>query len=114
MFYEFKEIFLPICALFYWCWVFFLSGQQVFWHSSAHILGEAMERVYGGCLCYGPPLENGFYYDMFIDDKQVRLFCYHEPVDLISELNMFASIIRFHLYSTYLVMILFCISFRVI
>jgi threonyl-tRNA synthetase len=45
----------------------------VFWHSSAHILGEAMERVYGGCLCYGPPIENGFYYDMFINDKQVRL-----------------------------------------
>ncbi|XP_069681681.1 threonine--tRNA ligase 1, cytoplasmic isoform X2 [Periplaneta americana] len=47
------------------------EGQQVFWHSSAHILGEAMERVYGGCLCYGPPIENGFYYDMSIDDKQV-------------------------------------------
>ncbi|XP_021931128.1 threonine--tRNA ligase, cytoplasmic isoform X3 [Zootermopsis nevadensis] len=47
------------------------EGQQVFWHSTAHILGEAMERVYGGCLCYGPPIENGFYYDMFIDDKQV-------------------------------------------
>jgi threonyl-tRNA synthetase len=51
----------------------FLLGQQVFWHSTAHILGEAMERVYGGCLCYGPPIENGFYYDMFIEDKQVSL-----------------------------------------
>ncbi|XP_067002858.2 threonine--tRNA ligase 1, cytoplasmic isoform X2 [Anabrus simplex] len=47
------------------------EAQQVFWHSTAHILGEAMERVYGGCLCYGPPIENGFYYDMYIDDKQV-------------------------------------------
>ena len=36
----------------------------MFWHSSAHVLGEAMERVYGGHLCYGPPIENGFYYDM--------------------------------------------------
>lgn len=26
-----------------------------------------MERFYGGCLCYGPPIENGFYYDMFLD-----------------------------------------------
>ena len=26
------------------------EGKQVFWHSSAHILGEAMERHYGGCL----------------------------------------------------------------
>jgi len=39
-------------------------GQQTFWHSSAHILGEAMERIYGGHLCYGPPIENGFFYDM--------------------------------------------------
>jgi len=47
------------------------DGQQVFWHSSAHVLGEAMERHYGGCLCYGPPIEEGFYYDMSIDDRQV-------------------------------------------
>uniref|UniRef100_A0A493TGI6 threonine--tRNA ligase n=1 Tax=Anas platyrhynchos platyrhynchos TaxID=8840 RepID=A0A493TGI6_ANAPP len=38
-------------------------------HSSAHILGEAMEGYYGGCLCYGPPIENGFYYDMYIEDR---------------------------------------------
>ena len=30
-----------------------------------------MERHYGGCLCYGPPIEEGFYYDMAIDDRQV-------------------------------------------
>jgi threonyl-tRNA synthetase len=47
------------------------EGQAVFWHSSAHILGEAMERVYGGHLCYGPPIENGFYYDMYSDDYKV-------------------------------------------
>ena len=43
----------------------------MFWHSSAHVLGEAMERHYGGCLCYGPPIDEGFYYDMAIDDRQV-------------------------------------------
>ena len=47
------------------------EGQAVFWHSSAHVLGEAMERVYGGHLCYGPPIENGFYYDMFSEDHKV-------------------------------------------
>ncbi|XP_034246623.1 threonine--tRNA ligase 1, cytoplasmic isoform X1 [Thrips palmi] len=47
------------------------EAQAVFWHSTAHILGEAMERVYGGCLCYGPPIESGYYYDMFLADKQV-------------------------------------------
>ncbi|XP_043194710.1 threonine--tRNA ligase 1, cytoplasmic-like isoform X1 [Amphibalanus amphitrite] len=47
------------------------EGKYVFWHSTAHILGEAMERVYGGCLCYGPPIEEGFYYDMHLEDGQV-------------------------------------------
>lgn len=43
-----------------------LIGEYVFRHSSAHIVGEAMEKVYGGLLCYGPPVEEGFYYDMYI------------------------------------------------
>lgn len=43
------------------------EAQAVFWHSSAHILGEAMEKRYGGHLCYGPPIENGFYYDMWLE-----------------------------------------------
>ncbi|KAF7200719.1 threonine--tRNA ligase 1, cytoplasmic [Nothobranchius furzeri] len=45
------------------------EAQAVYWHSSAHILGEAMEKVYGGCLCYGPPIESGFYYDMFLENN---------------------------------------------
>ena len=48
------------------------EAKAVFWHSSAHILGEAMERCYGGHLCYGPPIEQGFYYDMFpVGDSKV-------------------------------------------
>lgn len=49
------------------------EAQAVFWHSSAHVLGEAMERVYGGHLCYGPPIESGFYYDMFIEGEGVSI-----------------------------------------
>lgn len=37
------------------------EGEYVFWHSSAHMLGEAMERHYGGCLCYGPPIDDGLF-----------------------------------------------------
>ncbi len=39
-------------------------------HSCAHVMAEAIERVYGGDkvkLAYGPPLDNGFYYDMALD-----------------------------------------------
>ena len=46
------------------------EGKHTFWHSSAHILGEALECKYGGNLCVGPPLdEGGFYYDMATNDK---------------------------------------------
>jgi threonyl-tRNA synthetase len=47
------------------------DGQQVFWHSSAHVLGEACERHYGCHLCIGPPVEDGFYYEMAIKDRVV-------------------------------------------
>ncbi|XP_019764650.2 threonine--tRNA ligase 1, cytoplasmic isoform X2 [Dendroctonus ponderosae] len=47
------------------------EAQAVFWHSTAHVLGEALERIYGGCLCYGPPIESGFYYDMWLDEKGI-------------------------------------------
>ena len=35
---------------------------QVFWHSSAHVLGECLECDYGVKLCVGPPTQEGFYY----------------------------------------------------
>ncbi|KAL1458375.1 hypothetical protein WDU94_008532 [Cyamophila willieti] len=56
------------------------EASAVFWHSTAHVLGEAMERVYGGCLCYGPPIENGFYYDMYLDGDQQAVSSQDFPV----------------------------------
>ncbi|KAI0239164.1 threonyl-tRNA synthetase, partial [Massospora cicadina] len=47
------------------------EGKQVFWHSSAHILGEACERNFGCHLCIGPPLEDGFYYEMSMGERAV-------------------------------------------
>ncbi|KAK5648503.1 hypothetical protein RI129_003395 [Pyrocoelia pectoralis] len=47
------------------------EAKSVFWHSSAHILGEALERTFIGYLCYGPPIDPGFYYDMYLQDKTV-------------------------------------------
>ncbi|KAJ3100474.1 threonyl-tRNA synthetase [Phlyctochytrium planicorne] len=40
------------------------EGKMVFWHSSAHVLGESCELHYGCHLCLGPPIEEGFYYEM--------------------------------------------------
>ena len=46
-------------------------GKQVFWHSSAHILGEALEVLYGARLAHGPPTENGFSYDTYMGAQGV-------------------------------------------
>lgn len=44
------------------------EGKQVFWHSSAHILAQAVKRLYPEAkLAIGPPIDNGFYYDIDID-----------------------------------------------
>ncbi len=48
------------------------EARDVFWHSSAHILGQALERVYQGYLCTGPPIAGGgFFYDMGMEGKTV-------------------------------------------
>lgn len=44
------------------------EGRAVFWHSSAHVLGEACERHYGCHLCIGPPTDDGFYYEMSMEE----------------------------------------------
>jgi threonyl-tRNA synthetase len=41
------------------------GGKYAFWHSSAHLMAEALEALYPGIkLGIGPPIENGFYYDV--------------------------------------------------
>lgn len=44
------------------------EAKKVFWHSSAHVLGESCENHYGAHLCFGPPTDDGFFYDMSIED----------------------------------------------
>ena len=41
------------------------AGKKAFWHSSAHILAQALEKLYPGIkLTIGPAIDNGFYYDV--------------------------------------------------
>ena len=50
------------------------EAKKVFWHSSSHILGQALERKFGASLTIGPALKaekgGGFYYDMSIPDNE--------------------------------------------
>ncbi|KAK9512919.1 hypothetical protein O3M35_001230 [Rhynocoris fuscipes] len=47
------------------------EAETVFLHSSAHILGEALERTIGVHLCCSPQIQSGFYYDMFCPHRQI-------------------------------------------
>jgi threonyl-tRNA synthetase len=45
------------------------DGQYTFWHSSAHLLAEAIQELYPNAkFGIGPPIENGFYYDIDFGD----------------------------------------------
>ncbi|MEX2436136.1 MAG: TGS domain-containing protein, partial [Balneolaceae bacterium] len=45
------------------------DGQYTFWHSSAHLLAEAIQELYPDAkFGIGPPIENGFYYDIDFGD----------------------------------------------
>jgi threonyl-tRNA synthetase len=47
------------------------DGKSTFWHSSAHLMAEALEALYPGVKFWvGPALENGFYYDVDFGGKE--------------------------------------------
>ncbi|MEZ5047514.1 MAG: threonine--tRNA ligase [Chitinophagaceae bacterium] len=47
-------------------------GKNTFWHSSAHLMAEAVESLYPGVKFWvGPALEQGFYYDMDLGDRKI-------------------------------------------
>ncbi len=48
------------------------KGKASFWHSSAHLMAEALEALYPGVkFGIGPPIDNGFYYDIDLGDRQL-------------------------------------------
>lgn len=48
------------------------EGRNTFWHSSAHLMAEAVEQLYPGVKFWvGPALDNGFYYDMDLGDRKL-------------------------------------------
>ena len=48
------------------------TGKNTFWHSSAHLMAEAVEAIFPGVKFWvGPALDQGFYYDMDLGDKKI-------------------------------------------
>lgn len=49
------------------------GAASTFWHSSAHLLAEALEELYPGVkLGIGPPIDSGFYYDIDLGEKTLK------------------------------------------
>jgi threonyl-tRNA synthetase len=48
------------------------DAKSTFWHSSAHLMAEAVESIFPGVkFCVGPAVEKGFYYDMDLGDRKI-------------------------------------------
>ncbi|HVX26997.1 MAG TPA: threonine--tRNA ligase [Parafilimonas sp.] len=48
------------------------EGKSTFWHSTAHLMAEAVESMFPRVKFWvGPPVDNGFYYDMDLGDKKI-------------------------------------------
>lgn len=47
------------------------KGKEIFWHSSAHLMAEAIQKLYPGVkFGVGPAIENGFYYDVDLPEGE--------------------------------------------
>lgn len=57
----------------------------MFWHSSAHVLGEATERRFGCHLCLGPPTDDGFFYEMGLGENEVVTASDYKPLEAIAQ-----------------------------
>lgn len=48
------------------------DGKKAFWHSTSHVLAQALEELYPGIkLSIGPAIDNGFYYDVDFGDQTI-------------------------------------------
>jgi len=48
------------------------AGKKAFWHSSSHVLAQALEELFPGVkLSIGPAIDNGFYYDVDLGDQVI-------------------------------------------
>lgn len=48
------------------------EGKKAFWHSSSHVIAQALEELYPGVkLTIGPAIDNGFYYDVDLTDGSI-------------------------------------------
>ena len=63
------------------------KGKATYWHSSAHLMAEALEALYPGMkFGIGPAIENGFYYDVDAGDESISSDDFKKIEDKMMEL----------------------------
>ncbi|HEX5669809.1 MAG TPA: threonine--tRNA ligase [Chitinophagaceae bacterium] len=63
------------------------DGKSTFWHSSAHLMAEAVEAIFPGVKFWvGPPIDKGFYYDIDLGDRAISEEQMKEIEKLMSDL----------------------------
>ncbi len=63
------------------------EGKSTFWHSSAHVMAEALETFFPGIkFGIGPPIENGFYYDVDPGEQSISSEDFKKIEDKMLEL----------------------------
>lgn len=69
------------------------EGKSTYWHSSAHLLAEALESIYPDVkFGIGPAIENGFYYDVDLGEKSLSVEDFKQIEEKFMELARTKSV----------------------
>ena len=64
------------------------EGKKAFWHSTSHVMAQALEELYPGIkLTLGPAIDNGFYYDVDFGDQKITEADFKKVEDRVLEIS---------------------------
>src|SRR5574343_401655 len=64
------------------------EGKKAFWHSTSHVMAQALEEIFPGIkLTLGPAIDNGFYYDVDFGDKKITDADFKKIEDRVLEIS---------------------------
>ncbi|WP_444626127.1 threonine--tRNA ligase [Flavobacterium columnare] len=65
-----------------------VEGKKAFWHSTSHVMAQALEELYPGIkLTIGPAIEKGFYYDVDFDEHKITDADFKKIEDRVLEIS---------------------------
>ena len=64
------------------------DGKKAFWHSTSHVMAQALEELFSGIkLTLGPAIDNGFYYDVDFGDQKITDADFKKIEDRVLEIS---------------------------